>query len=219
MSCRRLAEQPIELITRVPHNRGRGPIDKDVEKKTEAEKIDVSPSAGVDAPKQAEGTIAEKGVLAPSADAPKDDETIDALKDIDGRHVDDEEDIICTKEVEGDDDETLAKRKARQEKQLALKKVGQEPLNVAPISEFNPKTGMVLKLQPKSISIQLHFANPDDFPASLTDKRKRKKEEEESSDEPSAPLIDKRKRKKDDQSDINKAELEKQKKEKKSKRK
>ena len=112
---------------------------------------------------------------------------------MDGRHIEDEEDIISTKEAEDDYDETLANRKSRQEKQLALKKVGQEPLNVAPILEFNPKTGMVLKLQPKSISKQLHFANPDDFPASLTDKRKRKEVEEESSDESDVPLIDKRK--------------------------
>ena len=124
VNCHRLVEQPIELVTCVPHNTGGEPVDKDVEKRTEAEKIVVSPSAGVDILKQAEGTTAEKGVLAPSADAPKDDETIEALKDMDGRHVEDEEDIISTKEAEDDDDETLADRKARQEKEMALKKVG-----------------------------------------------------------------------------------------------
>ena len=102
---------------------------------------------------------------------------------------------------------------------MALKMAGQEPLNIVPIAELDPKTGMILKIQPKSISRQLHFANPDDFPASLSDKRKRKKAEEESSEESDVPLIDKRKRKKGDQSDADKAKLEKQKQEKRSKRK
>ena len=78
---------------------------------------------------------------------------------------------------------------------------------------------MIVKIQPKSISRQLHFANPDDFPASLSDRRKRKEVGEESSEESDVPLIDKRKRKKGDQSEADKAKLEKQKQEKKSKRK
>ena len=110
---------------------------------------------------------------------------------MDGRHVDDEEDIIGAKKADDDDDETLASRKARQEKELASKKVGDEALDVVPIAEFDRKTGMIVKIQPKSISRQLHFANPDDFPASLSDRRKRKEVEEESSEEFDVPLIDK----------------------------
>ena len=84
MNCRRVVEQPIELVTCVPHDTGGKPVDKGVEKEKEVEKEAVSPGAGIDISKQAKVTTAERSIPAPSTDVPKDAETIEALKDMDG---------------------------------------------------------------------------------------------------------------------------------------
>ena len=219
-NCRRLTGQPIELVMCVSRNAGGEPVDKGVGKEREVEEETVLPGAEIDVSERVEAATAEGSISVPSADVPKDAETIEALKDLDGRHVDDEEDITGSKKADDDDDEEpLASRKARQEKELASKKVGDEALDVVPLAEFDPKTGLIMKIQSKSISRQLHFANPDDFPASLSRRSKGKEGEEETSEESDAPLVDKRKRKKGDPSEADKERLERQKQEKKSKHK